>query len=118
MNYRNNSQTVDEAINFATINLIAAKRCTTAPSEDLGLYSTAKRSTRMFYRHTLGHVAALGASMPSTLLSAQKTERLVKDQVQTRPVRDPYADLLKASQLLSAGQSLFARTQPKQTEPA
>lgn len=74
----------------------------------------------MLNRHTLARVGALGTSQPSTLLSAQQTERIVKDQVKTRPVRDQYADLAKASERLTAGQSVFdiQRTQHKQPELA
>lgn len=71
----------------------------------------------MFNLHTLARVGALGVSNPSTLLSAQRTERIVKEEVRLRPVRDEYADLAKASERLTAGQSVF-EIQQKLPEPA
>lgn len=71
----------------------------------------------MINRHNLARVAAFGAAMPSLLLSAQQPERIVKDHVQTRPVRDQYAELLKASERLNAGQSVLADEQQPQQQP-
>ena len=65
-------------------------------------------------RHNFVRVAAFGTALPSLLLSAHQPERIVKDQVQTRPVRDQYADLLKASARLNAGQSVLVADQPQQ----
>ena len=71
----------------------------------------------MFNRHTLAKVGVLGASQPSTLLSVQQNERIVKDEVKLQPVRDQYADIAKASERLTAGQSIF-NVQHRLPEPA
>ena len=68
----------------------------------------------MINHYNLARVAGLGSVMPSLLLSAQQTERIVKDQVQTPPVRDQYAEILKASERLSAGQSVLMKERTPQ----
>jgi hypothetical protein len=60
----------------------------------------------MYNRHTLARVGAFGTSLPSPLLSQHQPERIVKDVVQTRPVRDAYAQISRASERLNAGKSV------------
>ena len=72
----------------------------------------------MIKSHNIVRVTALGAAVPSLLLFARQPERMVKDRVQTRPVRDPYADILRASERLTAAQSATTGEQLKQEETA
>lgn len=72
----------------------------------------------MINRQNLSKMAAFGVAMPSLLLSAQQPERIVRDLVQTRPVRDQYADLLRASERLDAGRRLLADKQLQQYQSA
>jgi len=72
----------------------------------------------MFNRFSFASSAGQGSSKPSTLLSTHHHERVVKDQVKSRPVRDQYADLAKASERLTAGKSVLSNVEIKQRERA
>jgi len=72
----------------------------------------------MFNQYPLASKAGTDTSRPLTLLSSHQQERVVKDQVRARPVRDQYADIAKASERLNAGQSVLSNMHLKQPEPA
>lgn len=44
---------------------------------------------------------------PTTLLQHPQPQKVVPDVVKTQPVRDPYAELSRASDRLTAGKSIF-----------
>lgn len=65
----------------------------------------------MFKSYFLASVVGQDTSSPGNLLSSHRPERVARDQVKSRPVRDQYADLAKASERLDAGQSVVFQVQ-------
>lgn len=71
----------------------------------------------MFHRYLTAHAAGQDAPQPSMLFQPPERQRVAQDVVKLAPVRDPMAELSKASDRLSAGRSVFASSpaaeQPK-----
>jgi hypothetical protein len=61
----------------------------------------------MFNRYMTAQAAGQNASPPSNIFQPPERQRVVQDVVKLAPVRDPYAELSKASDRLSAGRSVF-----------
>jgi hypothetical protein len=61
----------------------------------------------MFKLHLSAQAGAINNPAPTTLLHQPQPQRVVRDVVKLPPVRDPYAELSKASERLSAGKSVF-----------
>lgn len=62
----------------------------------------------MFHRYLSANAAGQDASQPSMLFQPPERQRVAQDVVKLAPVRDPMAELSKASDRLSAGRSVFA----------
>lgn len=72
----------------------------------------------MFNRYTIASVAVPEETPRPSVFSPPHRQALIRDDVTTPPVSDPYAALQRASDRLAAGKSVFGICEYEEAVPA